>query len=159
MSMPALWKDLAAAAIIGVIFTPTALANQELDAKFWNQLIAAMKPVEMPSMTDHRALMLPSGVIIAMHFDNMNLSKAQNLNWIALGIPGKNCKADHQRIEAAFGEGFTHFHSIKNDTHGSAPGEEGVWFVHVAVRDFEAPWGPVSPGIDRNFMPTPVPDC
>lgn len=106
--------------------------------------------------------MLPSGVVLALHLDNMDLAKAENLNWVALGIPGKFCKSDQERIEKEYGAGkgiFTHFHDLKNDVHGGRPGAEGVWFVHVAVREFEAPWGNVQSGPDTKFMPTPAPSC
>jgi hypothetical protein len=135
------------------------LAGAEQDAKFWQQLTGLIEPVELPSMSDHRAYMLPSGVLVALHFDNMNLDEAENLNWVALGFPGRYCKEDQERVEAEYGSGFTHFHDLENDVHGGEPGAEGVWFVHVAVRDFEAPWGEVSQGIDGEFMPTPAPDC
>jgi hypothetical protein len=96
-----------------------------------------------------------------LHLDNMDLSKAENLNWVALGVPGRFCKQEQERVEAQFGPGFTHFHDMANDTHGGAPGAEGVWFVHTAVRDFESPMsgGAVSQGVDHNFMPTPASDC
>ena len=133
------------------------LALLEKDAHYWQQLTALLQPVEMPTMTDHRAYMLPSGVLFALHFDNMDLDQAENLNWVALGVPGKYWESDRLRIEETFGEGFIHFHDLANDTHGGEPGTEGVWFVHVAVREFDAPWGRVTPGIDHNFMPTPAP--
>ncbi|MBI4492922.1 MAG: hypothetical protein HY690_09035 [Chloroflexi bacterium] len=129
------------------------------DAAYWKQLTSLMKPVEMKTMTDHRAYMLPSGVVLALHFDHLNLDQAKNLNWVALGVPGKYCKQDQERVEKSFGQGFTHFHDLKNDTHGGTPGAEGVWFVHVAVRDFEAPWGKVQQGIDSAFMPTKASAC
>ena len=133
------------------------VARLQQDSTYWAQLTSALKPVEMKSMTDHRAFMLPSGAVIAIHFDNMDLTKAKNLNWVALGIPGKFTKADQERVEQQFGKGFTHFHDMMNDVHGGAPGAEGVWFVHVAVRDFESPisGGTVKAGIDNKFMPTP----
>ena len=156
-----LWsKGAVAAAALGAAgMLTTAATAGEHDAKYWQQLTALLQPVEMPSMTDHRAYMLPSGVVLALHFDNMDLAKAENLNWVAVGLPGKFCKADQARVEAEYGKGFTHFHSMKNDTHGGEAGEEGVWFVHTAVREFEAPWGKVKPGVDTNFMPTEAPDC
>lgn len=147
----------------GVLLNPATAhaqdSQQEKHAHYWEQLTALMQPVAMPTMTDHRAFMLPSGVVMALHFDNMNLDQAENLNWVALGIPGRYCGSEQQRVTAAFGPGFTHFHDMKNDIHGGAPGAEGVWFVHTAVRDFTAPWGPVSQGIDMGFMPTPAPSC
>jgi hypothetical protein len=137
------------------------LSSVQQDSKYWDQLTGLFQPVEMPSMTDHSAFMLPTGGVLALHFDNLDQSKAENLNWFALGVPGKFCKADQQRVEAQFGHGFTHFHDMTNDTHGGAPGAEGVWFVHTAVRDFESPMsgGAVQQGIDHNFMPTAAPDC
>lgn len=137
----------------------TQLAGTQQDVKYWEQMTALLQPVPMKSMTDHRAYMLPSGVVLALHFDNMDLSKAQNLNWTALGIPGEFCKADQERLEKQYGPGFTHFHDMQNDTHGGQPRAKGVWFIHTAVREFDAPWGHVKPGVDNNFMPTPAPVC
>ena len=134
------------------------VSELEPDARYWQQLTSLLEPVQMPTMTDHRAFMLPGGLLIALHFDSMDLDKAENLNWVAIGVPGKFSKSDQERVENLFGEGFTHFHDLANDTHGGEPGTEGVWFVHVAVREFTAPWGDVEPGIDFNFMPTPAPD-
>lgn len=133
------------------------VAKLQKDSTYWTQLTSTLKPVEMKSMTDHRAFMLPSGGLIALHFDNMDLSKAQNLNWVAMGVPGKFTKAEQERVEQQLGKGFTHFHDMKNDTHGGQPGAEGVWFIHTAVRDFESPMsgGAVKAGIDNKFMPTP----
>lgn len=150
---------VAAVALGAAGMLATSATAGEHDAKYWQQLTALLTPVEMPSMTDHRAYMLPSGVIIALHFDNMDIAKAENLNWVAVGLPGKFCKSEQVQLEAKYGKGFTHFHSMKNDTHGGEEAEEGVWFVHTAVREFEAPWGKVSPGVDTNFMPTEASDC
>jgi hypothetical protein len=138
------------------------LADARHDSRYWQQLTSLMEPVELKSMTDHRAYMLPSGYLLALHFDNMDLDKAENLNWVALGVPGTFCKKDQQRAESEFGPGVTHFHDLEADTHGGKPGAEGVWFVHVAVRDFTSPMseGPVEGGKpDSGFMPTPAPTC
>jgi hypothetical protein len=138
------------------------LADARQDSRYWEQLTNLMEPVELKSMTDHRAYMLPSGYLLALHFDNMDLEQAENLNWVALGVPGTFCEKDQQRVEQEFGPGVTHFHDLEADTHGGKPGAEGVWFVHVAVRDFTSPMseGPVEGGKpDSDFMPTPAPTC
>ncbi len=138
------------------------LADLRQDAKYWEQLTNLMEPVELKSMTDHRAYMLPSGYLLALHFDDMDLEQAENLNWVALGVPGRFCKKDQERVENEFGPGFTHFHDLEADTHGGKPGAEGVWFVHIGVRDFESPMSetPVAAGrINSGFMPTPAPSC
>jgi hypothetical protein len=133
----------------------------EQDARYWRQLTNLFEPVELASMTDHRAYMLPSGYLLALQFDTMDLEQAQNLNWVALGVPGRFCKKDQARVGAEFGPGFTHFHDLEADTHGGEAGAEGVWFVHSGVREFESPMseGPVATGIDEGFMPTPAPAC
>lgn len=137
-------------------------ASVREDAKYWEQLTSLMKPVELKSMTDHRAYMLPSGYLLALHFDDMDLEKAENLNWVALGVPGTFCEKDQQRVEREFGPGLTHFHDLEADTHGGKARAKGVWFVHVGVRDFESPMStaPVKGGKpDPGFMPTPPPSC
>lgn len=110
-------------------------AELQRDARFWQQLTTFFQPVEMPSMTDHRAVMLPNGLILALHFDSMDLNQAQNLNWVALGFPGKFCKEDQERFQSLYGPGLTHFHDLKNDTHGGhlAPRECGSSTSRCAV--------------------------
>lgn len=137
------------------------LASIGKDARYWQQLTNVVQPVQMTSMTDHRAFMLPTGGVLAVHHDNLDLSKAENLNWLAFGVPGRFCKQDQERVQAQFGPGFSHFHDMVNDTHGGAVGAEGVWFVHIAVRNFDSAMsgGPVTSGIDSRFMPTPAREC
>ncbi len=109
-------------------------------------------------MSDHYVLPLQGGLVMALHFDNMNLAKAKNLNWVAMAIPGKFTRADQNRVNRLYGPGFTHFHSLENDAHGGPAGTAGVWFVHVGARDFTSPFGKVKKGqVDPNFMPTKPP--
>ena len=108
--------------------------------------------------SDHQVLMLESGLVLALHFDNPDLAKAKNLNWIATGIPGVFTKADQARVNKRSGPGATHFHDLESDVHGGKPGTQGVWFLHVGARNFTAPFGKVTKGqMDPNFMPTAPP--
>ena len=134
------------------------LTQAQQDVTFWKQLTTVFKPApaNLRSMQDHRLYMLPSGIIIGLHFDNMNLAKAKNLNWIVFGVPGVFTKADQARVSRQLGPGFTHFHDLIHDTHGGKPGAKGAWFVHTGVRNFTSPFGKVRAGqIDPSFMPTP----
>jgi hypothetical protein len=137
------------------------LAATELDAKFWQQLVQSFKPAKsmgLNSMADHRMLVLPSGLVLALHFDNMNLSKARNLNWFAVGIPGVFTQADKARVNRLYGPGINHFHDLKTDVHGGKRGVKGVWFAHIGVRNFTSMFGKVVQGkIDPRFMPTAPP--
>ena len=133
----------------------------KLDSKFWKQLVQNFesgKSLGMSSMADHEIMALPGGLVLALHFDSMNLAKTRNLNWVAIGVPGVFTKADRNRVNRLYGPGFTHFHDLEADAHGGKPGTKGVWFVHVGVRNFTSPFGKVSAGkVDRNFMPTRPP--
>lgn len=137
------------------------IAAAELDAKFWQQLVQNFKPAKsmgLNSMADHRVLVLPSGLVLALHFDSMNLSKARNLNWFAVGIPGVFTQADKARVNRLYGPGINHFHDLKTDAHGGKRGVKGVWFAHVGVRNFTSMFGTVVQGkIDPRFMPTAPP--
>lgn len=137
------------------------LASTEQDAKFWRQLTQSFTPAKslnLNSMADHEVLVLPSGLVLALHFDNMNLAKAKNLNWFAVGIPGIFTQADKARVNRLYGPGINHFHDLKTDQHGGKRGVKGIWFAHVGVRNFTSPFGKVVQGkIDPRFMPTPPP--
>ena len=139
----------------------TELANAERDAKFWRQLTSAFVPgkkLGLNSMADHVILRTSGGPVLALHFDNMNLARAQNLNWVAYALPGRFTRADQARLNRLYGPGFTHFHSFKNDAHGGPAGTNGVWFVHIGTRNFRSPFGQVRVGrVDRTFMPTRPP--
>jgi hypothetical protein len=131
------------------------------DAQFWQQLVQNFrsgKSMGINSMADHELLMLPGGLVLALHFDNMNLAKAKNLNWIAVAVPGVFTRADQRRVNRLYGPGFTHFHDFEADVHAGKPGAKGVWFVHVGARNFTSPFGKVRAGkVDLNFMPTKPP--
>ena len=137
------------------------LAATELDAKFWQQLVQNFKParsLKLNSMADHQVLVLPSGLVLALHFDSMNLAKAKNLNWIAVGIPGVFTQADKARVNRLYGPGINHFHDLKTDVHGGKRGVTGIWFAHIGARKFTSPFGKVVQGkIDPTFMPTAPP--
>lgn len=137
------------------------LAQAELDAKFWRQLVGNFKSgtaLGLKSMSDHYVMPLEGGLVLGLHFDNTNLAKAQNLNWVAIGIPGVFTKADQARVNKLYGPGVTHFHDPVTDVHGGKPGAKGVWFIHVGARNFTSPFGKVTKSkVDPNFMPTAPP--
>jgi hypothetical protein len=137
------------------------LASVERDARFWRQLTSAFVPAKrmgLNAMADHVVLRTPGGPVLALHFDNMNLAKAKNLNWVAFALPGRFTRADQARVNRLYGPGFTHFHDLKTDIHGGKLGTRGIWFVHIGTRNFRSPFGRVQVGkVDPNFMPTRPP--
>ena len=126
-----------------------------------------------PAMPDHLIKVLADGTGIFFHFDKP-VGQDSMILWLGTMVPGKFCKADQERVQTASGPGFAHFHqkSIPGTDpmagHGGKGGEDGYWFRHVAATSIPkgdmmagtgVPWGPVKPGIDMNFMPTPAPAC
>lgn len=97
-------------------------------------------------------------VFIALHWDEPVPTQADNLLYSVLGVRGQFHSDDQPDTDD-----FTHFHLHEADAwdagHGGAdPDQWGYWLVHFAVRDFEMPWGDVSIGVDRDFMPTDPPE-
>lgn len=126
-----------------------------------------------PAMPDHLIKIFSDGTGFFLHFDKPVGQDSQIL-WFGTMIPGRFCKADEDRVRQTYGPGFVHFHqafvpgSDPNAGHGGRGGEEGFWFRHIAATPIPygdmmagtgVPWGPVSPGIDLNFMPTSAPEC
>lgn len=94
---------------------------------------------------------------IFFHFDQADVTEATALDYFGLGVKGTFCEEQQPHPD------FTHFHKWTSPqwelAHGGEAGDYGYWLLHVAVREFEAPWGQVVPGVDRNFHPTPPPTC
>jgi hypothetical protein len=108
---------------------------------------------------EHVWRILPNGDLEAIHFNKPTLAEATRIWYVVVGIhvmDACNKPAD---------EGFTHFHKKSSPNwdagHGgtSDPVVEGYWLKHVAVSEFDMPWGHVMPGADYNFMKTPIQGC
>ena len=116
-----------------------------------------------PAMPDHQFMAAGDGTFMFVHYDKP-VADATQLLYVGVAVPGKFTKQDQTRVEQQFGKGFTHFHQGSNcpgenadACHGGQGGEDGYWFRHVAVDNFEMPWGDVKPGVDLAFMPTVPP--
>ncbi|ELZ05350.1 hypothetical protein C482_02331 [Natrialba chahannaoensis JCM 10990] len=96
-------------------------------------------------------------VLLFLHWDEPNVDDAENLIYFGMGVRGQFTPDD---IPASQDDDFTHFHLWEADSweagHGGQdPDQHGFWLVHHATRDHEMPWGEVTVGVDREFMPTP----
>ena len=92
-----------------------------------------------------------------LQFDKPSLQNATAINYIGIGSKGLFCKENQPNPD------FTHFHKWNateyRHGHGSLPGEEGYWLLWVAADEFDAQGRHVTPGVDREFSPTPPPSC
>lgn len=161
----------ALAAVASLAGTPVAQPGQletseELAAQVGEQLVQVYQydqPFETPP-PEHLFLVSPEGSVVCLHFDKP-LKEATRLLYVGYGVKGRWCAEDQARIEAAAGKGSTHFHRVARvptadaGHGGSKPGEVGYWLKHIAVAEFEMPWGRVTPGTDMTFMPTKAPKC
>jgi hypothetical protein len=146
---------------------PQALeVREEVAAQAGKQLVEAYqneRPFGTP-LPEHLWLVGEDGSVQFLHFDKP-LPEATRLLYVGYGVKGRWCAEDQERIEKAAGKGFTHFHrtakvrTAEAGHGGSTPGEEGYWLKHVAVAEFDMPWGHVGHGVDMKFMPTTAPKC
>ncbi|MGH3863612.1 hypothetical protein [Actinokineospora sp.] len=97
-------------------------------------------------------------VSIFVQFDESDLAKAKSLRYIGISVRGEFCKSKQPSVD------FPHFHRFDAPEyakgHGQAPGDRGYWLLWMATDTFTQRDGrQVTPGVDRQFSPTPQPDC
>jgi hypothetical protein len=97
-------------------------------------------------------------VLIFLQWDNADLAKATALRYIGISVRGDFCKSKQPSTD------FPHFHRVSAAEyakgHGQAPGDRGYWLLWMATDSFTQRDGrTVNPGVDRQFSPTPPPDC
>lgn len=94
---------------------------------------------------------------IFLQFDRPNPTEATTLRYIGISPKGTFCKSTQPHTD------FTHFHRTSapeyQQGHGGPPGQEGFWLAWLAVDEFDAQGRKVTPGVDREFSPTPPPEC
>jgi plastocyanin len=97
-------------------------------------------------------------VSIFLQFDSSNPAEATVLRNVGITVPGTFCASSQPS------EDFPHFHQTHapayGEGHGSAPGQVGYWLLWIATESYETRDGrQVEPGVDREFSPTPPPEC
>jgi plastocyanin len=97
-------------------------------------------------------------VTLFLQFDSANPDEATTLRDVGITVPGTFC------AESQPSEDFPHFHQTHapayGEGHGSAPNQVGYWLLWVATDTYETRDGrQVVPGVDREFSPTPPPEC
>jgi hypothetical protein len=95
---------------------------------------------------------------IFLQFDDRDPAKATALRYIGISLRGTFCGSTQPSRD------FPHFHRIDAPEyaqgHGQAPRDRGYWLLWVATDRFTLRDGrEVFPGVDREFSPTPPPDC
>ena len=97
---------------------------------------------------------------IFLQFDKPVVENATSLRYVGIGVKGVFCA--ESQPDAVNGS-FTHFHKWNateyRHGHGRLTGEEGYWLLWVAADEFETQSRHVTPGVDREFSPTPPPSC
>ena len=93
-----------------------------------------------------------------VQFDKPDPAEATSLQYIGISVRGEFCKSKQPSVD------FPHFHRTNAAEyakgHGQAPGDRGYWLLWMATDTFKQRDGrQVSPGVDREFSPTPPPAC
>lgn len=102
---------------------------------------------------------LNEDVALFLQLDNPDLAEATSIRYIGIYTRGVFCKSMQPSSD------FTHYHRLRapeyQRSHAGEPGESaGFWLAWMSTQSFQSRDGrTVSPGIDRQFSPTPPPDC
>lgn len=140
------------------------LQTAEIDAAMMRQLkefLGTSQPFDAP-LPQYLFKVLEDGTALFLHFDEPLAEGPTKILYIGTAVPGKFCNTIE--VQTLIQQGFVHFHTTDKvptpeEGHGGKGGEDGYWLRHIAVGEFDMPWGRVMPGIDYNFMPTLPPDC
>lgn len=95
---------------------------------------------------------------IFVQFDKPDPAERTSLRYIGLSLTGEFCDRNRPHRD------FTHFHRVNapeySQGHGGPPGTKGYWLSWLALDTFDTGDGRhVTPGVDREFSPTPAPRC
>lgn len=97
-------------------------------------------------------------VAVFIQLDKPDPAEATALRYVGISLRGDFCKSKQPSGD------FPHFHRTHAAEyakgHGQAPGDHGSWLLWMAADTFKQRDGrQVSPGVDREFSPTPPPAC
>jgi hypothetical protein len=101
---------------------------------------------------------LNEDVALFIQPDRTDPATATTIRYVGIYLRGVFCKSAQPHAD------FTHYHrySVASyaDGHGGKPAETaGYWLAWMAAESFESQGRKIAPGIDRQFSPTPPPDC
>ena len=90
-----------------------------------------------------------------LQFDHNSAAQAKELRYFGIFRKSTFCQSTQPSRD------FTHFHDLVAPTyaqgHGGAPNTVGFWGTWIAAEPFESQGRLVTPGVDRQFSPTPPP--
>ncbi len=127
--------------------TPAAIAG--LFAVFTDQPLQGgqVPPRIFKSISDQALLFL--------QFDRNSAADASDLRYLGFWTRSTYCSSTQPSRD------FTHFHRLVAPSyalgHGGPPGSVGFWGTWIAAEQFESQGRTVTPGVDREFSPTPPP--
>ena len=93
--------------------------------------------------------------LVFLQFDKNSATEAKDLRYIGFWTKSTFCGSTQPSPD------FTHFHRLVAPSyalgHGGPPGTPGFWGTWVAAQQFESQGRTITPGVDREFSPTPPP--
>ena len=97
-------------------------------------------------------------VAVFIQLDKPTPAEATAVRYVGISVRGEFCESKQPSAD------FPHFHRTQAaeyaEGHGQAPGDRGYWLLWMATDTFKQRDGrQVSPGVDREFSPTPPPAC
>jgi hypothetical protein len=95
---------------------------------------------------------------IFLEFDSKRVSNADELRYFGLGLTGTFCAQQQPHTD------FSHYHkaharSFREGSSATAGETDGFWMLALAVNKFREDGRRIVPGPDRQYLPTPPPQC
>lgn len=104
------------------------------------------------------AMWMNEDVALFIQLDRPDPLQATVINYVGIYQRGTFSKSRQPHTD------FTHYHRVVAPQYpqghaGDCGESRGYWLLWSAVREFEAGGRKVTPGVDRQFSPTPPPEC
>jgi len=132
--------------------TATALTPSAVSALF---SVFPENPLQGGQVPPRTYRTLNDQVLGFLQFDHNSATAAKELRYFGIFKKSIYCQSTQPTRD------FTHFHDLVAPSyaqgHGGAPKTDGFWGTWIAAEPFESQGRHVSPGVDREFSPTPPP--
>ena len=94
-------------------------------------------------------------VLAFVQFDKNAARDATSLHYFGIWEKSTYCQSTQPSAD------FTHFHRLVAPSyalgHAGPPGSDGFWGTWIAAEEFQSQGRDITPGVDRQFSPTPPP--
>ncbi len=136
-------------------FSPAGAGKLTLDAIARLFAVFTDQPLQGGQVAPRIFKSISEQALLFLQFDKSTAAGASELRYLGVWTRSTYCSSTQPSRD------FTHFHRLMAPSyalgHGGPPGSVGFWGTWIAAEQFESQGRTVTPGVDREFSPTPPP--